>query len=63
MTRIQDEWELIFQVVNRQTVKGEIEYQSLVQSIFVFEYCDTEGTWFNVNPVLGETQKFKSKFQ
>jgi AAA ATPase domain len=58
-----DEWELIFQVVNRQTVKGEIEYQSLVQSMFVFEYCDTEGTWFNVNPVLAETQKFKSKFQ
>jgi hypothetical protein len=58
-----DEWELIFQVVHQQTVKGQIEYQSLVQSMFVFEYCDTEGNWFGVNPVLAETQKFKSRFQ
>jgi AAA ATPase domain len=57
-----DEWELIFQVLQEQTVRDEIEYQTLVQSMFVFEYSDEEGTWFDVNPVLAETHKFKSRF-
>lgn len=55
-----DEWELIFQVVEQQSVRGDIEYQVLLRSMFVFEYCDHEGAWFFVNPVLAETPKFKS---
>lgn len=54
-----DEWELIFQVVQEQRVKGDIENHSLLRSLYVFEYRDHQGAWFAVNPVLAETQKFK----
>ncbi len=53
------EWELIFQVVREQRVKGDIGYHSLLRSLFIFEYRDHQGAWFAVNPVLAETQKFK----
>jgi hypothetical protein len=54
------EWELIFQVMQEQRVRGDIEYHTLLRSLFVFEYRDHQGAWFGVNPVLAETQKFKS---
>ncbi|WP_375511111.1 P-loop NTPase fold protein [uncultured Nostoc sp.] len=54
------EWELIFQVVQQQRVRGDIEYHALLRSLFVFEYRDHQGAWFAVNPVLAETDKFKS---
>jgi AAA ATPase domain len=54
------EWELIFQVVQQQRVGGDIAYHTLLRSLFVFEYRDHRGTWFAVNPVIAETQKFKS---
>ncbi|HLO85322.1 MAG TPA: P-loop NTPase fold protein [Nostocaceae cyanobacterium] len=54
------EWDLIFQVVKEQRVRGDIEYHTLLRSLFVFEYRDQQGVWFAVNPVLAETQKFKT---
>lgn len=54
------EWELIFQVVQQQRVRGDIQYHALLRSLFVFEYRDHQGAWFAVNPVLAETEKFKS---
>jgi hypothetical protein len=54
------EWELIFQVVKEQRVRGDIEYHTLLRSLFVFEYRDRQGAWFAVNPVLAETEQFKS---
>lgn len=54
-----DEWELLFQVVQQQTVRGDMEYQTLLRSMLVFEYRDREGTWFGVNPALEEAQKFQ----
>lgn len=54
-----DEWELIFQVVQQQNVKGDIEYHTLLRSLFVFEYRDDKGVWFAINPVLAETEQFK----
>ncbi|MCC5638036.1 KAP family NTPase [Nostoc sp. CHAB 5844] len=54
------EWELIFQVVQQQRVGGDIAYHALLRSLFVFEYRDHRGAWFAVNPVIAETQKFKS---
>ncbi|TAF11232.1 MAG: ATP-binding protein [Nostocales cyanobacterium] len=54
------EWELIFEVMQEQRVRGDIEYHTLLRSLFVFEYRDHQGAWFGVNPVLAETQKFKS---
>ncbi|HEY9692108.1 MAG TPA: ATP-binding protein [Oculatellaceae cyanobacterium] len=58
---IEDEhWELLFQVVQQQIVRGEKEFQSLLRSMFVFEYRDETGRWFGINPALAETDKFKS---
>jgi hypothetical protein len=54
------EWELIFQVVQQQRVRGDIQYHALLRSLFIFEYRDHQGAWFAVNPVLAETEKFKS---
>lgn len=57
------EWELIFQVMREQRVKGDIEYYTLLRSLFIFEYRDRLGAWFGINPVLAETQNFKSWFK
>lgn len=54
-----NEWELLRQVVQRQSVSGEVDYENLVRSLFVFEYQDKEGRWFGINPVLAEAKKFK----
>lgn len=54
------EWELIFQVMREQRVRGDAEYHALLRSLFVFEYRDCQGAWFGVNPVLAETPQFKS---
>lgn len=54
-----DEWDLLFEVVQRQRVTGEEECQTLLRSMFVFEYRDREGHWFGINPVLAETSKYR----
>lgn len=47
-----DEWELLREVHRTKAVRGEGEYQTLLRSLFVFEYRDAEQTWFDLNPVL-----------
>lgn len=54
------EWELLFQVVQQQSVRADTEYQNLLRGMFVFEYRDQEGNWFGLNPALQEAQKFQS---
>jgi hypothetical protein len=54
------EWELLFQVVREQQVRGDAAYQTLIRSLFVFEYCDSKGKWFGINPLLAETENFKA---
>lgn len=55
-----DEWLMLNQVVQQQGVNGEVGHQTLLRSLFVFEYHDTEqGRWFNVNPALREAEKFR----
>lgn len=54
------EWELLFEVDREPQVKGEGEYQTLLRSLFVFEYHDEKGTWFGLNPLLFETEKYQS---
>ncbi|MGB7442920.1 MAG: P-loop NTPase fold protein [Coleofasciculaceae cyanobacterium] len=49
------EWELLSQVVQQQFVRGEKEYQTLLRSMFVYEYRDELGRWFGINPALEET--------
>jgi len=55
-----EEWDLLFQVVQHQTVRGDVEYQTLLRSMFVFEYRDREGCWYGINPALEEAQQFQS---
>jgi hypothetical protein len=49
-----DEWELLRQVQDRKQVSGDEGYQILIRSMFVYEYRDSEGSWFEVNPILAE---------
>ncbi|NEO94020.1 MAG: AAA family ATPase [Moorea sp. SIO3G5] len=56
----EEEWKLLSQVVQQQSVKGEQEYQTLLRSMFVYEYQDQQGRWFGINPALAETEKFRS---
>lgn len=56
----EEEWDLLVQVVQQQTLKGEREYQILLRSMFVYEYRDESGRWFGINPALAENPKFQS---
>lgn len=51
------QWELLFEVMQQQSVKGESEYQSLLRSMYLFEYRDPQGRWFGISPALAETEK------
>ncbi|MBW4567530.1 MAG: AAA family ATPase [Tolypothrix carrinoi HA7290-LM1] len=56
----EDEWTLLHQILqNKDNVKGEEEYQTLLRSMFLFEYRDLEGRWFDINPAIAESKKFK----
>lgn len=55
-----EEWVLLRQILESQdNVKGEQEYQTLLRSLFLFEYSDEEGRWFDVNPAIAESKKFR----
>ena len=47
-----DEWQVLQRVVQQKSVKGENDYHLLLRSLFVYEYQDTEGSWFDINPIL-----------
>lgn len=53
----ESEWELLSQVVQQQSVRGDKEYQTLLRSMFVYEYRDSSGRWFGINPALAESGK------
>jgi hypothetical protein len=55
-----DEWELLRQVYQRKQVSGDDGYQVLVRSLFVYEYRDRDGSWFEVNPILVEAGRLTS---
>ena len=54
-----DEWDLLRQVAQRKQVAGDKDYQKLIRSMFVYEYSDQEGSWFEVNPILAEAKEFQ----
>jgi hypothetical protein len=54
----EDEWELLRQVAQHKSLRGEEKYQTLVRDMFVFEYRDSEGSWFDINPILREATEF-----
>ena len=49
------EWELLRKVQKTQQVKGDKEYQILIGTRLVYEYHDSQGYWFQVNPILAES--------
>ncbi|MEM9090324.1 MAG: ATP-binding protein [Cyanobacteria bacterium P01_F01_bin.53] len=47
-----EEWTVLRRVVNQKSTKGEEDYHLLLRSLFVYEYQDIEGSWFDINPIL-----------
>lgn len=54
-----DEWELLHQVAVTKTVSGEAKYQTLLRSLWVFEYRYREDYWFDINPILADAPEFQ----
>ena len=46
------EWRVLRRVVQQKSAKGEEDYRLLLRSLFVYEYQDAEGCWFDINPIL-----------
>ncbi|MCY7321201.1 MAG: ATP-binding protein, partial [Phormidesmis sp. CAN_BIN36] len=55
----ENEWELLRQVIQQKNVRGEDGYQTLLRSMFVFEYRDEESCWFDLNPILAESKELQ----
>lgn len=53
------EWKLLQQVKAQKAVAGKEGYQTLLRSLFVFEYLDELGTWFGLNPILDESEQLQ----
>lgn len=51
----EQEWDLLRQVQQSKQVGTEEEYRELIRRMFVYEYRDEIGSWFDLNPVLAET--------
>jgi hypothetical protein len=54
-----DEWALLKQVHQRKKVNGDAEYQMLISSRWVFEYRMDGESWFEVNPILMESEEMR----
>ena len=54
-----EEWELLRQVAQTKKVKGDDGYQRLIRSMFVYEYRDDDGSWFDINPILKDSVELK----
>ncbi|MGK7889462.1 MAG: ATP-binding protein [Leptolyngbyaceae cyanobacterium] len=56
------EWKLLCQIAQqRRDVRGEDEYQLLLESMFVLEYRHNGRLWFDINPILTETDEFQER--
>ena len=54
-----DEWDLLRQVMQHKRVAGDDGYRVLLRSMFVYEYRDREGSWFDINPILTDAKEFE----
>lgn len=54
-----EEWELLRQVKQRKKVSDDQGYQKLIRSRFVFEYRDRGDFWFDINPILAESEELQ----
>jgi hypothetical protein len=55
------EWESLRRVMQTQRVTGDEGYQTLIRSMFVFEYQDDRGSWFDINPLLKDAPELQRK--
>jgi len=53
------EWALLREVSRTKKVVGDEGYQRLIRSLYVYEYQDEEGSWFDVNPILKDVPEFQ----
>lgn len=51
------EWGLLRHVMKQKKVAGDDGYQTLIRSMFVYEYRDAEVSWFDINPILAEAKE------
>ncbi len=51
------EWGMLRRVMEQKKVAGDDGYQILIRSMFVYEYRDAEGFWFDINPILAEAKE------
>ncbi|MBN3898797.1 MAG: AAA family ATPase [Nostoc sp. NOS(2021)] len=54
-----DEWELLREVAQEKNLRGHERYELLLRSMFVFEYRNEDGSWFDINPILAEAKEFR----
>ncbi|HBB33869.1 MAG TPA: KAP family P-loop domain-containing protein [Cyanobacteria bacterium UBA8803] len=51
------EWGLLRQVAKQKKVAGDDGYQTLIRSMFVYEYRYSQETWFDINPILADAKE------
>ena len=54
-----DEWELLRKVKAEKNVSGDFYYEKLIRNLLVYEYRDSQGSWYDVNPILAKSNKLK----
>ncbi|WP_445631274.1 P-loop NTPase fold protein [Nostoc sp. DSM 114167] len=54
-----DEWEVLREVAQEKNLRGHERYELLLRSMFVFEYRNEDGSWFDINPILAEAKEFR----
>ncbi|RCJ26042.1 KAP family P-loop domain-containing protein [Nostoc minutum NIES-26] len=58
-----DEWVLLEKVAQEKKIVAKEQCQTLLRSMFVYEYRDIEGSWFDVNPLFAEKIEFKFRLE
>ncbi|MEM9216102.1 MAG: ATP-binding protein [Cyanobacteria bacterium P01_F01_bin.150] len=55
-----EEWAMLRKVAQTKMAQDEGKYQTLLRSLYVFEYQDGRQTWFDVNPLLSNAQELQT---
>jgi hypothetical protein len=55
-----EEWNLLFQVAKTKEIRRDENYKLLLRSMFIYEYIDSQGIWFDVNPILEGSPEFQN---
>lgn len=53
------DWAHLFEAISEGDAQGSTAYNSLLRSLFLYEYRDSDGRWFGLNPVLAETRRYR----